>query len=250
MNDIDDADGSPASLDWDGWRHALVRFAAATELCVCVYDQDLARQAGPLASSKVARLLVNSGVWNEDRRAEVAAAMEATGATFAPTTLATTVARLDAYTAELAAAATRACMHAEVEGADAPQVHEVTRVCLDERRTELDELVALLVVADAAIVRNAVEAVSGLSDIATCEDPSYQRRRSDTRESALATAEVRRQVARVHAMVATGATGEALKVAREAMDAAETSGDMVLRARARLLLGRVLYHVKIGRAHV
>ncbi|KWT97011.1 Phosphate regulon sensor protein PhoR (SphS) [Variovorax sp. WDL1] len=67
MNDMADSDGRPTGLDWEGWRHALARFAAATELCVCAYDHDLARQAGPLASSKVARLLVNSGVWNEDR---------------------------------------------------------------------------------------------------------------------------------------------------------------------------------------
>ncbi|VTU39347.1 Sensor kinase protein RcsC [Variovorax sp. PBL-H6] len=67
MNEIADADGRPAGWDWDGWRRALARFAAATELCVCAYDHDLARQAGPLASSKVARLLVNSGVWNEGR---------------------------------------------------------------------------------------------------------------------------------------------------------------------------------------
>jgi signal transduction histidine kinase len=54
-------------LDWEGWRRALARFAAATELCVCAYDQDCQRQAGPFASSNLARLLASAGVWSQDR---------------------------------------------------------------------------------------------------------------------------------------------------------------------------------------
>ncbi|MDQ0074480.1 signal transduction histidine kinase [Variovorax boronicumulans] len=67
MNDYADAKNGSTGLDWEGWRHALTRFAAATELCVSAYDLDCERQAGPVASSKVARMLATSGVWNEGR---------------------------------------------------------------------------------------------------------------------------------------------------------------------------------------
>lgn len=74
----------PAGLDWEGWRHALARFAAATELCVSAYDLDCERQAGPFASSKVARLLATAGIWDEGRlgdriERELAAQVLATG---------------------------------------------------------------------------------------------------------------------------------------------------------------------------
>ncbi|OUM02727.1 sensor histidine kinase [Variovorax sp. JS1663] len=67
MNDSADAKNRPTGLDWEGWRRALLRFAAATGLCVCAYDEDCERQAGPFASSKVACLLAASGIWNEGR---------------------------------------------------------------------------------------------------------------------------------------------------------------------------------------
>ena len=65
--DAESPETRPTGLDWEGWRRALVRFAAATELCVCAYDLDCERQAGPFASSKVARLLAAAGVWDEGR---------------------------------------------------------------------------------------------------------------------------------------------------------------------------------------
>ncbi|GAA4354500.1 hypothetical protein GCM10023165_45770 [Variovorax defluvii] len=67
MNDSADAESRPTGLDWEGWRRALGRFAAATGLCVSAYDPEGQRQAGPFPSSKVARLLAASGVWNEGR---------------------------------------------------------------------------------------------------------------------------------------------------------------------------------------
>ncbi|MGF6346897.1 sensor histidine kinase [Variovorax sp. W2I14] len=67
MSNGADAKNGPTGLDWEGWRHALARFAAATELCVSAYGLDCERQAGPFASSKVARMLAASGVWNEGR---------------------------------------------------------------------------------------------------------------------------------------------------------------------------------------
>jgi signal transduction histidine kinase len=65
VNESAGSGGGPTGLDWEGWRRALARFAAATGLCVSAYDHDCDRQAGPFASSKVARLLAASGVWNE-----------------------------------------------------------------------------------------------------------------------------------------------------------------------------------------
>ncbi|MBT2303868.1 HAMP domain-containing histidine kinase [Variovorax paradoxus] len=67
MNESAGCGGGPTGLDWEGWRRALARFAAATGLCVSAYDQDCERQAGPLASSKVTRLLADSGVWDAGR---------------------------------------------------------------------------------------------------------------------------------------------------------------------------------------
>lgn len=67
MSPSADAESHPTGLDWESWRGALARFAAATGLCVCAYDQHCERQSGPFASSKVARLLASSGVWSENR---------------------------------------------------------------------------------------------------------------------------------------------------------------------------------------
>lgn len=83
--DAESPENRPTGLDWEGWRRALARFAAATELCVCAYDLDCKRQAGPFAASKVARLLATAGVWNEGRlgdriERDLAAQVLATGA--------------------------------------------------------------------------------------------------------------------------------------------------------------------------
>ncbi|QSI31069.1 hypothetical protein GNX71_16415 [Variovorax sp. RKNM96] len=65
--DAQSPENRPTGLDGEGWRRALARFAAATELCVSAYDLDCERQAGPFATSKVARLLATAGIWNEGR---------------------------------------------------------------------------------------------------------------------------------------------------------------------------------------
>ena len=58
------------AIDWADWRIALERFSAATGLCVSAYDEAGQRQAGPFASSRVARLLMACGVWGEGRAAD------------------------------------------------------------------------------------------------------------------------------------------------------------------------------------
>lgn len=67
MNDSTCPDGRPTGLDWEGWQSALARFSAATGLCVSAYDEACERKAGPFVSSKIARLLADSGVWNPGR---------------------------------------------------------------------------------------------------------------------------------------------------------------------------------------
>lgn len=55
----------PPEVDWDGWREALQRFAAATRLCVSAYDDSCQRQLGPYYSSKVADLFAASELWSD-----------------------------------------------------------------------------------------------------------------------------------------------------------------------------------------
>ena len=73
-----------AQVDWEGWVAPLNQFAQATGLTVSAYDTTGARMAGPLLSSRIAKLLATSTLWHDDGpgsalERRVVAAVVATG---------------------------------------------------------------------------------------------------------------------------------------------------------------------------
>ena len=56
----------PAQVDWEEWHAPLDQFAQATGLTVSAYDAAGARMVGPLLSSRTARLLRTSTLWDDD----------------------------------------------------------------------------------------------------------------------------------------------------------------------------------------
>lgn len=57
---------APFTVDWEGWDSALRQFAAATGLVVSAYDAQGKRRLGPFLSSRLARTLATSPLWDAD----------------------------------------------------------------------------------------------------------------------------------------------------------------------------------------
>ena len=55
-----------SQLDWDEWQAPLLQFCQASGLVVSAYDIAGQRQIGPLLSSRTARFLGGSTLWQED----------------------------------------------------------------------------------------------------------------------------------------------------------------------------------------
>ncbi len=177
-------------------------------------------------------------VWNDERRAELRRAFDATGVPWAADSLATTVQSLDAFGDDWVTAHTEACRATAVEGVQSEQVLDLRMACLERRRDELDALVGVLVGADVAVVREASSAAQRLTPVDECArvealtqlaaQPSDPAQRE-------AIAAVARELSRAHALAAAG----------RPRDAAEQLAALVPRARElgyAPLLAEVLAH--------
>ncbi|MFV8752554.1 tetratricopeptide repeat protein [Nannocystaceae bacterium ST9] len=109
-------------------------------------------------------------IWNDDVRAEIAAAFHATGLGFADDAWARSELAIDRYALDWSAMRSAACMAAEVEGTLDESALALRVECLDEHRASLASLIDLLGQTDAELVNHAVQASLGLPLLATCED--------------------------------------------------------------------------------
>jgi tetratricopeptide (TPR) repeat protein/tRNA A-37 threonylcarbamoyl transferase component Bud32 len=110
-----------------------------------------------------------AGVWDDARRAEVEAAIEATKLSYAPTTWMRVEERLDEYTRAWVAARAQAC-EATQEGEQSGELLDLRMACLDERLQHVRATVNVLAVADETVVNKAVQAVAGLPSLERCAD--------------------------------------------------------------------------------
>jgi len=111
------------------------------------------------------------GVWDDDARAEVTRAIEATGLAYAPRVAATTVQLLDDYTAQWVKMAADACGAALVAQGDATE-HRRRQACLDQRLAEVGALVEALRQPDGGMAEAAVKATASLTTgLSACADP-------------------------------------------------------------------------------
>jgi tetratricopeptide (TPR) repeat protein len=141
-----------ADLGRDPWRH-LKRGALAAGVVGAVV---LARGT---ASSRCDASL--AGVWDDARRAQLAATFAASGKRYAGDTLRAAATELDRYADRWLAARRDAC------------ADDARAACLEDRRQELGALVDALASIDAAHVDGAVAAAGGLTAVEVCADARH-----------------------------------------------------------------------------
>jgi eukaryotic-like serine/threonine-protein kinase len=153
--------------------------------------------------------------WNDDARAELRDALVATGLSYAETTAEKVMPWLDAQASAWQAARTEACLDARVHGTWDADLLDRSLWCLDERRMELEALVAELSRADADVVAKAVTAAAGLSPVDACRDANLLVRLppppSEHREEVRA---VRAELSRAAALERAGRYDEGLRAVR------------------------------------
>ena len=165
--------------------------------------------------------------WSAERRDDMHAAFTGTARPFAETAFTRASARLDTYTAGLAAQTIDACRAGDRRRAR----------CLERRVTELDAAItALSGKVTAELVDRSVDLVYGLVDPAECSDP--KRLAADTSAAdPVAVAAVEERFAETRALDAAGRYGVGREVADVALDLADSLGDPRLRAEARYWKG-------------
>lgn len=142
--------------------------------------------------------------WSPKARAEVDAAMRATGHPAAEDASERVAARLDAYGARFVDAHRQACLATHERGEQSLAMLDLRMACLEDRRGQVRALVELLRVADREAVGRAIVAAQQLPDLEACrggeattellpEDPTVREQVTALRVG-LAQARARRQL--------------------------------------------------------
>jgi tetratricopeptide (TPR) repeat protein len=182
-------------------------------------------------------------VWNDRERDGLHRAIVDTGVPYAAATAERVMPWLDAHARDWAERRTEACTHARVDqraGWD-DDVLDRAAWCLDERRMELEALVAELQEGHAASVRGAVTAASNLRPLQPCvERDRLLRLPAPPPDGRAAVEDVRANVSRAHALKAMGQPHEGLEIAVAAVQGAEDLAWPPLVAAARAAHGALL----------
>ena len=176
--------------------------------------------------------------WNPALRAQVEAAMLASGVERAAASFARAQPWLDRFAERWAETAGATCRAATIERT--LEVEQAARIasCLDERRAEIDELVATLLRGEPSLVRPAAASASLLSDPRTCGDTTRLAGRGGWTERD-DVAELRRGLMRTGVLRRSGQLGPAAATAAAIeLRAAALDAPLVL-AWARLEVGLV-----------
>ena len=189
-------------------------------------------------ASRVARC-VEAGasideVWGDAARERVRAALLATGRGYAATTADKLMPWLDAKAQAWQQVRTAACLDGEMRDDE----RDRTLWCLEERRIELDSLVARLSQADEQALQRAVPAAAGLERALSCLDHEQLARVPvpPTQQRGEARA-VQAELARVANLALAGEYGAGLAAARQARTRAVALGLRPLAASARRFAG-------------
>src|SRR5690606_22671545 len=113
-----------------------------------------------------------AGIWDDDRRAAVRRAVEASDRPFVRDSAGRLLEHIDGYARRLVAARTEACLATRVDGTRTEEALAGTSRCLDSRVEGLRVAADLLVAGDAAVIHNSARMVGGLGPIADCADPN------------------------------------------------------------------------------
>ncbi|ACY19122.1 serine/threonine protein kinase [Haliangium ochraceum DSM 14365] len=181
-------------------------------------------------------------MWSPSQRAEIEAAVLATGAPYAASAWRQTAPLLDDYADDWQAAYIDACS----EFATAPAWDELKlrrMQCLGERQRSFIALTEELAHLDVAAIDNAIEAVSQLPALAECADPEHLEARIPLPPDPVLSAQLdvaRNDLVRVEKLLALGNYKEALPLARTVITTLEQIEYPPLEVEARWLLGQLL----------
>jgi eukaryotic-like serine/threonine-protein kinase len=155
-------------------------------------------------------------VWNEDGRARIFHAMQATDLVYAGDTAERVVSSIDAFAEAWMAQHRETCEATAIRQEQSAEVMDLRMGCLERARTDLRATVDVLAAANDTIVEKGVELVEGLPTLAHCEDVEALRSREPSpadAETARAVDDARAELAEVHASARVGRYDEALELA-------------------------------------
>ncbi|MEM9459377.1 MAG: serine/threonine-protein kinase [Myxococcota bacterium] len=166
------------------------------------------------------------GIWDDDRRQAVEAAILGTEVSYAPGTWTRVEERLDDYVNAWTDKHTEVCEATSVRGEQPQEALRLRMQCLSKRRSSLRASVDQLADANAETVENAVKLVTGLPTLTLCDDLErleQQDQRMPPPEDPDVAAEVetlRERLADIAAMQEAGRYAEALEKVEPVMQRA------------------------------
>ena len=179
------------------------------------------------------------GVWDEQRRGEVKAALVGTELVYASSTWERVESRLDEHARAWVEHHTEACEATAVRKEQSAKTLELRMGCLQDQVTELRAAVEVLADADETVVQNAVALVSALSDHQRCDDVEALGAALPPPDPAVAdeVETLRGRLQAIHAEQRAGRVNEALEQIEPVVNEAEKLGYAPLVAEVRHRLG-------------
>ncbi|MBX7080907.1 MAG: protein kinase [Nannocystaceae bacterium] len=184
-----------------------------------------------------------AAVWDDARKAAVAAAFAAIDHPYAEPSRRTVEAMLDQQLADWRGSWQRSCVATQVERTQSQELFDLRMACLERRLDGVAALVDVLANADVRVVERAVLATANLTPVAVCDDETLLRDEVPppedprTREQV---DEIRAALSGVEALVDAGRFDDAKLQAERLADRARTLGYRPLVAEAELVLGAAL----------
>ena len=179
-------------------------------------------------------------VWNDEVEAKLRDGLLATGVSYAETTARNVMPYFAAQAEAWREVRTEVCLDTRVRGKWDEDMLDRSVWCLDERRMELEALVAEFSMADETSVRKAVEAAAELSQVGPCRDTQLLGRLPALPQDRESVRLVLGMLSRARALGATGKYKDGLDEARKVLTAAEELGWPPLTAAVLLRNGYLL----------
>jgi tetratricopeptide (TPR) repeat protein/predicted Ser/Thr protein kinase len=201
---------------------------------VGAYAQGRARAAA-VCDGAEARL---AGAWDDDTRAHMQTAFEASGRPYARATFESVARTLDGWSASWVAARTEACQ-ATQRGEQSSELLDLRMACLDERREQLRALGSVLATADGELVDRAIESAGTLGAVDDCARAALLAGGARLPEARLRpqVAALRARIADAHALLVAARVKPGLASAQAAVADADAIDFRPVQGEALLVLG-------------
>jgi len=186
-----------------------------------------------------------AGVWNDSRRAEVKAAIEGSGVSYAPDAWERIGPPLDAWADNWIAIHNEACAATQQRNEQSEAVMELRMACLERARLDLDAAATVLTQATPEVVRRAQDVVAGLPQLDRCANIGALRANVDppAASDVSRVGAIRAQLADASARRKAGDYNAALTAVRAAQAALEGLEYAPVRTEVWLELGQTLDEV-------